>query len=306
MASAAHHGGMDDATDTPMDPGPDPLDPAAEPAPTPEEATRMRLMVAAAVLAVVAVIAVVALVVTRGDDDEDVATGSSSTVATSTTTSTSAPVATTTTTAPPASTTTAAPATTVPAPPVLTDEQVAQVVWPDPATESRFTDPMAAATSFAVDLVGFTDPVVGAFQQGDTRSGEIEVRPREDGPVTTVLVRQVASDDSWWVIGALTESIEVDEPAPQQAIDDPARVSGRARAFEGTVDVRILVDGSADPVGTGFVTGSGDGVLGPFEGDIRFDAAGGRWGVVVFSTASAEDGRIWEATVVRVGFIGAD
>jgi hypothetical protein len=165
---------------------------------------------------------------------------------------------------------------------------------------------MAAATSFAVDLVGFTDPVVGAFQQGDSRSGEIEVRPLEDGPVTTVLVRQVADDDSWWVIGAVSENIEVDEPAPQQAIDDPVRLTGRARAFEGNVGVRIFADGSADPVGTGFVTGSGDGTLGPFDDEVRFDAAGARWGLVVFATDSAEDGRIWEATVVRVGFIGAD
>ncbi|MBX3286757.1 MAG: Gmad2 immunoglobulin-like domain-containing protein [Acidimicrobiales bacterium] len=289
---------MDDAPDTPVEPGPP--DPAADAEPTPQEAQRMRLMVAAAVLAVVAVIAVVALVVTRGgDDEEDVATGSSTTEATTSTTTTTLP---TTTTTAPATTTTAAPPTTAPAPPVLTDEQVAQVVWPDPATESRFTDPMAAATSFAVDLVGFTDPVVGAFQQGDSRSGEIEVRPREDGPVTTVLVRQVASDDSWWVIGAITESIEVDEPAQQQEITDPVHLAGRARAFEGTVDVRIVADGSADPVGTGFVTGRGDGVLGPFEEDLRFDAGGARWGVVVFSTASAEDGRIWEATVVRVAF----
>lgn len=264
----------------------------------------MRLTIAAAVLAVVAVIVVVALVISRSGDDGDVATdGSTSSTALSTSSTTSTTTSSTTT----SSTSTTSPtSTTVASPPVLTDEQSAQVVWPDPATESRFTDPMAAATSFAVDLVGFTDPVVGAFQQGDSRSGEIEVRPREDGPATLVFVRQVASDDSWWVIGAVTESIEVDEPAQGQAIDDPVRLTGRARAFEGTVDVRIFADGSADPVGTGFVTGSGDGTLGPFDEQIRFDAGGARWGVVVLSTASAEDGSIWEATVVRVGFVGAD
>ncbi len=178
---------------------------------------------------------------------------------------------------------------------MLTADQAAQVVWPEPATESRFTDPMAAATSFAVDLVGFTDPVVGAFQQGDSRSGEIEVRPREDGPVTLVFVRQVAGDDSWWVIGAVTESIEVDEPAPQQAIDDPVRLTGRARAFEGTVGVRIVADGSADPVGEGFVTGSGDGTLGAFDAEVRFAttgaAAGGSWSSPPPAARTAASGR---------------
>lgn len=296
---------MDDATDLPLDPSSpqSATGPTGEAEPSPDDVKRMRLMAAVAVLAVVAVIVVVALVVTRGGDDDDVATGPSTTETTSTTTSTTS---TTTTTAPTTTSTTAATSTTVAPPPVLTDEQVAQVVWPDPNTEIRFTDPMAAATSFAVDLVGFTDPVVGAFQQGDARSGEIEVRPLEDGPVTTVLVRQVAADDSWWVIGAVTESIEVDEPAPGQAIDDPVRLTGRARAFEGTVGVRIVADGSADPVGEGFVTGSGDGTLGPFDAEVRFDAGGARWGVVLFTTDSAENGHIWEATVVRVGFIGAD
>ncbi len=298
---------MDDAADAPLDPDAT-ADTDAEP--TPEEQKRMRLMIAAGVLAVVAVIVVVALLVTRGgDDDEDVATGSSTTVVTSTTvasTTTTAVATTSTTTEAPATGSTVAPTSTVPAPAALTPEQAAQVAWPDPATESRFTDPMAAATSFAVDLVGFTDPVVGAFQQGDSRSGEIEIRPREDGPVTLVMVRQVASDDSWWVIGAVTENIEVTEPVAQQAIDDPLRLTGRARAYEGTVNVRVFQDGSADPIGTGIVMGRGDGVLGPFDSEIRFDNAGGGWGTVVFSTSSAEDGRIWEATVVRVGFIGGD
>ena len=304
--AGAHHGDMDDAPDTPIDPAATP-EPDAEYQPTPEELKRRRLMMAAGVLAVVAAIVVVALLVTRGgDDDEDVATGSSTTLATSTTVVTSTTEATTTTetTAP---TSTVAPTTTVAPPGALTPEQAAQVVWPEPATESRFSDPAAAATSFAVDLVGFTDPVVGEFQAGDSRSGEIEVRPRADGPVTLVFVRQVASDDSWWVIGAVTESIEVDEPAQGQAIDDPLILKGRARAFEGTVDVRVFADGNADPLGTGFVTGSGDGTLGAFEGEVRFATTGsGGWGVVVLSTASGEDGSVWEATAVRVGFIGGD
>ncbi len=48
---------------------------------------------------------------------------------------------------------------------------------------------MAAVRGFTEDLVGFTDPVYGEYQGGDSRSGEVEVRAAPDGPVTTVFVR---------------------------------------------------------------------------------------------------------------------
>jgi nucleoid-associated protein YgaU len=80
--------------------------------------------------------------------------------------------------------------------------------------QSRPCSTQAAATGFATELVGFTDPVVGEFQQGDARSGEVEVRAAADGPVTTVLVRQVGSDDTWSVLGAATAQIVPTTPAP--------------------------------------------------------------------------------------------
>jgi hypothetical protein len=237
---------------------------------------------------VAALLALAVFTVGCGDDDDGSAT------------TTSTPASTTST----ASSTTTAVTTTTLAPLSPTDR--AFVVWPDPDGSVRYDDPVEAATAFAVELVGFADPSVGPFMQGDSRSGEVEIRANETGPVTTVLVRQYGPDDSWWVLGSGTADIEIDDPAPQSAIDDPLQVSGRARAFEGTVQVGVVADGSTELLGSGFVTGSGGTELGPFEGSIPFETPAEGWGAVIFFTTSAEDGRVWQAATVRVGFIGGD
>jgi hypothetical protein len=161
------------------------------------------------------------------------------------------------------------------------------------------------AEDFAVELVGFRSPVIGALREGDSRSGEVPVRAQADGPETTVLVRQL-SDGNWWVLGATTESIELDDPIAVTAIDNPLLLAGRARAFEGTVLVAVYERGSTTPLGEGFVTASGTEELGPFTGEIPWDNPGGGWGVVLLHTESAENGQVWEATAVPVGFIGGD
>jgi hypothetical protein len=195
---------------------------------------------------------------------------------------------------------TAAPTTTI----ALSVDDRAFVVWPFPNSSVRYTDPVAAATSFAVELVGFVSPVVGTFREGDGRSGEVVVRPSATGPMTTVLVRRFGSDGSWWVIGSVAANIEVTMPVPQSAIDDPLQMAGRSRAFEGTVSVDVVVDGSTARIGSGFVTGASGPDLGPFTGSMRFSSPKGGWGSVIFFTRSMENGRIGEASTVRVGFIG--
>ncbi len=174
-------------------------------------------------------------------------------------------------------------------------------VWPRSDTAQRFEDPVAAARSFAVDFAGFTDPVLGEFRQGDSRSGEVEVRPRADGPVTTVLVRQLGDDGSWWVLGSATANIEVTEPAALATIGDPVTLKGKANAFEGTVNVDIRADGRDEPLAKGFVTGR-MGEMGPFDSTLSFPSPHDGYGAVVFRTLSAEDGSVWEAAVVRVKF----
>lgn len=258
--------------------------------PTGAPSMRMRIALAAAA----SVVAVIAVIVWVKDDNGTVATDDTTTTAPSTTGE------------PPTSATSAATSTTDAATTSAPDDGAYDTaVWPWADSSQRFDDPVEAARSFAVDYVGFTDPVVGEFMQGDSRSGEVEIKPEAIGPVSTVFVRQLGDDDTWWVLGAATANIEVDEPTALSAIDDPVTLKGRANAFEGNVNVTIRVDGVEEPIVEGFVTGMmGD--MGPFESQQAFPSPKGGWGAIVFRTLSAKDGSVWEAGVVRVGFIGGD
>ena len=187
----------------------------------------------------------------------------------------------------------------------ISDEEAANVVWPAPLGAVRYDTATDAVRGFAEDLAGFSAPVYGPYVGGDSRSGEVEIRAAEAGPVTTVFVRQL-SDDHWWVLGAATDDIVLENPIPGAAIDNPLQLSGRARAFEGTVQVSVFKRGDTQPLGKGFVTGSGSGALGPFTGEVRWANPGGGWGVVLLYTASAADGHVMQATAIPVGFIGGD
>jgi hypothetical protein len=246
-----------------------------------DKRSRVLISVGAAAAVVAVVVGFVAL---TGDDDQDLDVAGTTTTLESTTTT--------------EETTTTEQTTTTFAPTV----DPATPVWPQVATSQRFDSPEAVAHSFAVDYLGFVDPVMGAFQQGDTRSGEVPVQPTAEGPTSTILVRQL-EDDTWFVIGADTADITLDEPAAGADIDCPVHVAGEALAFEGHVDVAVRADAVEEPVGTGFVTGGG-GPAAPFQGDIDCDLSqlddGMHYGAIVLSTASGEDGRIWTAEVIRI------
>jgi hypothetical protein len=210
-------------------------------------------------------------------------------------TTTTAAASTTTTEATTSSTAASSTTTTAPS-----TEQPETAVWPFASGEQRFDDPVAAATSFAKDYLGMPAPVAGEFQQGDTRSGEVQIRPKAQGPVTTVLVRQVTSDDSWWVIGAATDSIRLDSPEALATITSPVSLSGQSTAFEATVNVEVRQDGSTTPIGKGIVMGGSNGEMGPFTGSIDFADHTADRGAIVLLTYSAEDGSVQEAGVLRV------
>lgn len=213
--------------------------------------------------------------------------------------STSLP-ATTTTAEPsqpaPTTTTTAAPASTQ-APAVDTSS----AVWPT-ASGPVYTTPVAAARGFAVDFVGFTSPVVGTFRQGDARSGEVDVRAKANGPVTTVFVRQLGSGGRWFVLGSATPNINVTRPEALAKVTSPVRVQGTSTAFEANVSVQVRQDGTREPIGTGFVMGGSMGQMAPFDGTVSFRRPTAKAGAVLLLTHSAEDGRVWEASTVRVSF----
>jgi hypothetical protein len=204
---------------------------------------------------------------------------------------------TTTTTA--STTTTVAGATSSTSTPTSTGDTA---VWPFATGTLRFSDPVAAARSFAVDYLGFVNPVIGPFNQGDSRSGEVSVQAKATGPVTTVIVRQLAPDDAWWVLGAATPTLQLQAPSALDTISSPVTLSGESTAFEATVNVEIRQDGTVTPLAADIVMGGSNGTMGPFSKSLTFAAPTATGGAVVLKVLSAEDGNISEASVVRVHF----
>lgn len=247
---------------------------------------RRRLLVGVGAAAAVVAVVIGILVVTADDDSQDLDVAGTSTTVDQTTSTLAT------------STTEATTPTTVVDPTV----DPAVPIWPRPDTSQRFDSPQAVARSFAVDLLGFVDPVIGPFQAGDSRSGEVEVRSFADGRPTTVAVRQL-EDDTWFVLAASVESIRLDQPAAGGTIASPLPLAGAASAFEGHIDVRLFADGVTEPIGETFVTGRGDGEMGDFTGELTFEVPDGvRHGVLVLFEPSAKDGSTIAATVLRVHF----
>lgn len=65
----------------------------------------------------------------------------------------------------------------------------------------------------------------------------------------------------------------VDRAAPTPGSDSTITTTGRALAFEGTVQVEVRADGGLGPIAQGFVTG-GDDVMHPFAGFVAFETPG--------------------------------
>jgi hypothetical protein len=244
--------------------------------PRPDNRKRLLIGLGAAVL----VIGIVLAAVVFTNDDDPVTADDTTTTTSSTTTSSTTSSSTTTTT-------------------VFQGVDPDVPVFPDPTTSQRFDDPAAAARAFAV-FAGFSDPVVGEFQQGDARSGEIELRAFAEGAPSVVLLRQL-EDDAWYVIGVTTDSIRLTTPQIGDTLTSPQPLEGQAYAFEGTVQVRLYADGVQEPIGETFVTGRGDGVLGDFAGELEFtNDSGATHGVLVLYSESGEDGSTVEVSAIRV------
>jgi Immunoglobulin-like domain of bacterial spore germination len=191
---------------------------------------------------------------------------------------------------------TTTPTTTTPAASAL-DE----AVWPTPSSGVRYATPAAAARGFATDFLTMPSPVVGAFRQGDARSGEVPVRATARGPETTVLVRQLAAGTDWYVIGASSATIVVDSPGALETVRSPMALSGRAMAFEGVVNVSVRDDSSSAPIASTTVVGGGD-ALRPFATTVAFSAPASRYGDLVLDARSAKDGSVTCASVLRLRF----
>lgn len=175
-------------------------------------------------------------------------------------------------------------------------------IWPFATNVTRFGDPVLAAQAFATNYLGFVNPIVSAFRRGDSRSGEVPVRATPTGAVTTILVRQLTSANSWWVLGASCPDIVVTGPSPSESISSPVVLRGRSTAYEAVVNVEIRQDGTLAPLRSDTVMGGSMGVMGPFTKSVTFPLPSSRGGALLFRTFSAKDGRVIEASVFRVAF----
>jgi len=180
--------------------------------------------------------------------------------------------------------------------------QPSTAVWPFASERTRYSDPVSVARSFAVTFLGFVDPVVGTFQQGDSRSGEVPVQATPTGPVTTVIVRMLTADNTWWVLGASTPGLQLQTPKTSDTISSPLILSGQSTAYEATVNVQIRQDGVLAPLKEAIVMGGSNGVMGPFASTVDFAKPTAKAGAIVLKTVSAKDGNISEASVIRVRF----
>ena len=88
-------------------------------------------------------------------------------------------------------------------------------------------------------------------------------------PTSTIALRQV--DGHWWVTGATSETISVDEPTPGSVFGPPMAVSGENGLFSNALQLHVYVDGGSEPLAATFFTGGGVFAWGDF--DMTFDPA---------------------------------
>ena len=180
--------------------------------------------------------------------------------------------------------------------------QAATAIWPTIDSSVRYATPVAAANGFARAYLHMTSPVVGAYRAGDTRSGEVPVLGTAGGAETTVLVRQVTSGASWWVIGAATQDITINIPSTLALVRSPFAITGVSTAYEAVVNISLREDDVSTPLATGTAMGGSMGQLGPFHTSLAFQNPTSTYGALVLYTVSAKDGSVASASVIRLRF----
>jgi Immunoglobulin-like domain of bacterial spore germination len=199
----------------------------------------------------------------------------------------------------PSSVATSTTSTTATTPPAVA---LSIAVWPTVASGVRYHTPVSVARAFSIEYLHFVNPIVGQFEQGDARSGEVPihttVEARSFGPTTTVIVRQI--DGAWWVLGAATPNIRLTQPAALATISSPVQLRGASTAFEATVNLSIREDDVAEPIVESILMGGSNGQMGPFNASFTFAAPTSSYGAIVLYTISPANGHVAEATVIRV------
>jgi hypothetical protein len=122
-----------------------------------------------------------------------------------------------------------------------------------------FGTPEEAAEAFMATFFPDSTATLGEFQQGDNRSGEMEVlRPNEGGGTANVaatLLLRIDDFDNWQVFAAVNPFVTIEEPeAGIEVRRAPLTVSGVGRGFEANLNIRAMdLDGVevAQAIGTG-------------------------------------------------------
>jgi hypothetical protein len=170
------------------------------------------------------------------------------------------------------------------------------------------------ARDFLVRIVGMDRPSFVASRFISDALASVDFRAtiagRATGPVTTVLLSH--GNTGFSPIWASTETITVDSPpmaldvSQVPPVTSPLMVSGHARAWEGTVNLRVLQDNglAVRTLGEGYGTGGGDQMM-PFTAQVPFVRPTTDRGWLVAAELSGHNGEVVKATAVRLVLAGA-
>ena len=248
-----------------------------------------------------------AVALAAGSCSDDGESASTTTVPATTTESESTARATTTEAAP----TTTAPAAAAPSSMSEPDEASLR---PWHLAGAAHTDPVAAVEEF-VAFFGFeAGTTLGDFQPGDTRSGEIEIRPPMQGSPfdparptpdqadllvflsgeprnifwssTTAFLR-LGTDDRWIVIGAVSDSLVVDLPLDGTVVSSPILVAFTNGVQTDRLEVQVWAADAAAPLVEKKVN-SGSGVFSLRRVDALVDVPTDHVGPVTFVVTSSD------------------
>jgi hypothetical protein len=149
-------------------------------------------------------------------------------------------------------------------------------IWP--AADVVFASPEEAAEDFVQQVLG-VPPALGEFEEGDARSGELDVLSPGEGEVPStvvrsrLLLRRLGPDDGWFVLAAVNDNASITTPdAGSDVPAGPLDVTGRARGFEANVVVDAFVAGQTDDLDREVTTGGALEAPEPFS--VTLDLAG--------------------------------
>lgn len=153
-------------------------------------------------------------------------------------------------------------------------------VWP--AADVVFATPEEAAADFVSSVLIEGEPTLGEFQQGDARSGEIEVlfageTGDLDPPQTkgTLILRQLGPSDGWFVLAATSPGATIGIPAAGATVAaGPLTVAGEGRGFESTLAVTAFSPGVFEsPIDTQIGAGGAFEELEPYSVELDLSTA---------------------------------